>query len=134
MVIGSRYLPPAKSADDDFMTSFGNWAVHPRPSTCCTGTPEPPYTDAMVIYRIYPTRLFRELETGQAGRLRHREMVRTLLGVEPLLSVRAAKRKLRIAVIPVDEPARNRRRAQAAAFPLGGRLHGPDLREIWFWK
>ena len=25
MVIASRYLPPAKSADDDPMTAFGNW-------------------------------------------------------------------------------------------------------------
>ena len=103
MVIVSRYLGPAKRQDDDFLTSFGNW-LFTRTINVLHGAH---YTDAMVIYRAYHRRLIQELELDQdksyatAERLFH-----TRISWEPLLSVRAARRKLKVTEIPGSEPPR----------------------------
>ena len=46
MVIASRYLPPATSADDDLLTAFGNWLFTKTVNLLHGGA----YTDAMVMY------------------------------------------------------------------------------------
>jgi len=103
MVIVSRYLDSAKSHDDDFITAFGNWLFTKTVNILYGGS----YTDVMVIFRVYKTRLIYDLELHKdgayatAGKLFHPH-----IGWEPLLSVRAAKCKLKIGEIPGNEPAR----------------------------
>ncbi len=134
MVIGSRYLPPAKSEDDDGLTSFGNWLFTHTINVLHGHAWRRPYTDAMVIYRIYPTRLFYELELEKHEGYITEKWFGTLLGVEPLLSVRAAKRKLRIAEIPVDEPARISGARKLQPFRWGGAYMAQIWRELTYWK
>jgi len=61
MVIASRYKPPAHSADDDWITAFGNWLFTRTINLLHRGQ----YTDAMVIFRAYRKRLISELELDQ---------------------------------------------------------------------
>ncbi len=134
MVIGSRYLPPARSADDDWLTAFGNWTFTHAINVLHGHAWRRPYTDAMVIYRIYRTRLFYELELDQPAGYAVEKWFGTRLGVEPLLSVRAAKRKLRIAEIPVDEPARIGGERKLQPFRWGAGYMTQVFRELYFWK
>lgn len=57
MVIGSRYFGDATSEDDDIVTGFGNWLFTNTINLLHGGH----YSDAMTIYRIYPTRLYYQL-------------------------------------------------------------------------
>jgi glycosyltransferase involved in cell wall biosynthesis len=103
MVIVSRYLSGAKSDDDDWLTGFGNWLFTKTVNVLHRAK----YTDVMVIYRAFWTRLIRELELEQDRWYRTPEwLFRTRISWEPLLSVRAARRKLKITEIPGDEPPR----------------------------
>ena len=103
MVIASRYLPPAKSEDDGWITGFGNWLFTKTVNTLHGGK----YTDAMTIFRIYRTPLFFELGLNQETPYTIPELLYfTRMGIEPLLSVRAARAKCRIAEIPSNEPKR----------------------------
>src|SRR5207302_10014948 len=47
LVVVSRYLPPAKSADDNWLTAFGNWMF----SRMVRLLGRFPITDALTIYR-----------------------------------------------------------------------------------
>ncbi|GAB6125364.1 hypothetical protein JCM14124_10700 [Humidesulfovibrio idahonensis] len=103
MVIASRYLGEAKSDDDDPITAFGNWLFTKTINILHGGH----YTDAMVIYRAYKKQMVHDLELMDEGAYRTPErLFFTKISWEPLLSVRAAKRKLKITEIPGDEPAR----------------------------
>jgi glycosyltransferase involved in cell wall biosynthesis len=103
MVVASRYLPPAKSADDDLLTGFGNHLFTGTVNLLHGGH----YTDAMGIYRAYRTQLFYELglDDERAYRLVER-LYCTRVGIEPLLSVRAARAGCKVGEIASDEPAR----------------------------
>lgn len=103
MVICSRYLADAKSEDDDMVTGFGNWMFTRIINLAFRWN----YTDAMVMYRAYRTNLVYELGIFEESAYQPMErMFFTVSGCEPILSIRAAKRKLRTAEIPGDEPAR----------------------------
>lgn len=103
MVIASRYLPPAKSEDDGLITGFGNWLFTRTVNLLHGGH----YTDAMTIYRIYRTSLFPELGLDQDSAYTLPEKLYfTKMGIEPLLSVRAARAKCKVGEIPSDEPKR----------------------------
>ena len=103
MVIVSRYLPPAKSQDDSLVTGFGNWFFTRLTSVLHGGN----YTDAFVMLRGYRTALLTELDLlGDNGFKTPERLFKTDIPIEPLLSVRAARAKCRIAEIPGDEPAR----------------------------
>ncbi|MBF0478068.1 MAG: glycosyltransferase family 2 protein [Candidatus Omnitrophica bacterium] len=103
MVIVSRYAPGAKSDDDDAITGFGNWMFTSLINLCHGGH----YTDAMVIYRAYRKDLIYELGLDLDKHYEVEEkLFHTRVSWEPLLSMRAARKKLRIAEIPGDEPAR----------------------------
>jgi len=103
MVIASRYLGDAKSEDDDPITAFGNWLFTKTVNILHGGS----YTDAMVIYRAYKKQMVYDLDLMDEGAYRTPEkLFFTKISWEPLLSVRAAKRRLRITEIPGDEPAR----------------------------
>ena len=103
MVIASRYLPPAKSEDDGVLTAFGNWLFTRTVNVLHGGH----YTDAMTIFRIYRTNLFYELGLDKNSAYELPEKLYfTRMGIEPLLSVRAARAKCQIAEIPSNEPKR----------------------------
>lgn len=103
MVIGSRYFGDATSEDDDMITGFGNWLFTGTINLLHGGR----YTDAMTIYRIYPKALFYQLGIDLDSTYeRYEKMFFTKIGIEPVLSVRAAKAGLRTADIACPEPAR----------------------------
>lgn len=103
MVIASRYLPPAKSDDDGLITGFGNWWFTKTVNALHGGS----FTDAMTIFRIYRTKLFYELGINHDNPYQLPErLFSTRMGIEPLLSLRAARAKCRIAEISSDEPKR----------------------------
>jgi len=103
MVIVSRYAKGAKSEDDDFLTGFGNWMFTSLINLCHGGH----YTDAMVIYRAYKKQLIFDLGLDKDKAYEKEErLFKTNVSWEPLLSIRAARKKLKIAEIPGDEPAR----------------------------
>lgn len=130
MVIVSRYLDQARSADDDIMTGFGNW-LFTRSVNRLFGAH---YTDAMVIYRAYKTKLYRELELDKDRWYTTPEkLFFTRLGIEPMLSARAAKRKLKIGEIPGDEPARIGGERKLQMFRWGAGYYFQFLRDYLFW-
>lgn len=103
MVIVSRYLSGAKSYDDDFITAFGNWLFTKTINVLHGGH----YTDAMVIFRAYRKKLIYDLELLDDKNYEFVEkLFRTSISWEPLLSVRAARSKLKVTEIPGDEPPR----------------------------
>ena len=134
MVIASRYLPPAKSADDDLMTGFGNWLFTHAINVLHGHAWSRPYTDAMVMYRAYRTKLFYELDLHKEESYAPEKWFGTILGIEPLLSIRAAKRKVRIGEIPEDEPARIGGHRKLQPFRWGGAYMSQVWRELYFWK
>jgi len=93
LVIVSRYLPPAKSEDDTWVTAFGNWMF----STMMTFLGPHKITDSLGMYRGIRTAL-----------IHHPEFERLLYGpvFEPLTSALANTLKMRITEIPGDEPLR----------------------------
>lgn len=103
MAIASRYAKGSKSYDDDFLTSFGNWFF----TSTVNLLYHVHYTDVMGIYRAYRKKLVYELDLDKDHSYTTAEkLFRTNISWEPLLSVRAAKRKLKILEIPADEPKR----------------------------
>ena len=103
MVVASRYLPPAKSDDDGLITGFGNWFFTKTVNILHKGK----YTDAMTIYRIYRRDIFYHLGLDKESTYRIPEtLFFTTMGIEPVLSVRAARAKLKISEIPSNEPKR----------------------------
>jgi glycosyltransferase involved in cell wall biosynthesis len=133
MVIASRYLPPAKSEDDDPMTAFGNWLFTHAINVLHGHSWSRPYTDAMVMFRIYRTQLFYELDLHREESYTPEKWFGTILGIEPLLSIRAAKRKVKIAEIAADEPDRIGGARKLQPFRWGGAYMAQVWREIFFW-
>lgn len=103
LVIASRYLPGAGSDDDDAITSFGNWLFTRTVNILHGGA----YTDAMVIFRIFQRELPARLDLFSD---RHYSFVerffRTRISWEPLMSVRAARKRLKVGEIASREPPR----------------------------
>jgi glycosyltransferase involved in cell wall biosynthesis len=130
MVIASRYFQGAKSEDDDFLTGFGNWLFTTVINVLHGGH----YTDAMVMYRAYRTNLFTELDLEKEASYAPEKLAGTVMGIEPLLSVRCAKRKLRVAEIPGDEPPRlaGDRKLQVVRWGVAYMLQ--IFRELYFWR
>lgn len=130
MVIASRYKEDAKSMDDTIISWFANRFFTTSINLLFGGH----YTDAMVIYRAYRTRMFYELELDKDEHYPLEGLFRTIVGIEPLLSIRAAKRKLKIGEIPADEPTRI---GSFNKFPKvsGGLIYlGQMIRELWHWR
>ena len=103
MVIASRYLGDAKSEDDDLITAFGNWLFTKTVQWLFGGN----MTDVMVIFRAYRKQIIYDLELDRDKWYTTPEKLFSCkISWEPLLSARAAKRRLRVAEIPGDEPPR----------------------------
>ncbi|MBU0469209.1 MAG: glycosyltransferase family 2 protein [Candidatus Omnitrophica bacterium] len=131
MVIVSRYAKGAKSYDDDAITAFGNKLF----TTSISLLHGFHYTDAMVIYRIYSTKLIQELDLDKDESYETEEkLFGTNISWEPLLSIRAAKRGLKIAEIPGDEPARDGGERKLQVLRWGAAYMYQNIREIFVWK
>lgn len=131
MVIASRYLKEARSQDDDPVTAFGNWIFTFTVNMLYRGS----YTDVMGIYRIYRVGLIHELELDKdAAYSRAEKLFNTHISWEPLLSVRAAKRRLKIAEIPADEPARIGGKRKLKILKWGAAYYFQFLREFFLWR
>lgn len=93
MVIVSRYAGGAKSEDDDPVTKFGNWMFTTLINVLFGGN----YTDTLVMFRAWRKELLEICAMDTA----------TIMGgLEPQLSIRCAKNKLKVCDIPGDEPKR----------------------------
>ena len=92
MVIASRYLPGAKSEDDDTVTAFGNWMFTKMINLAFSAN----YTDTLCMLRIWKKDLFYMSENMRVERT----------GLEPVFCIKAAKLKLKVGEVPGDEPAR----------------------------
>ncbi len=130
MVIASRYLGGARSEDDDWLTGIGNWTFTKLINVLHGGH----YTDAMVMFRAYRTKLFWDLELDREEAYAPERLFGTVMGVEPLLSIRAARRKLRLGEIPGDEPARIGGERKLQAFRWGGAYLVQTVRELYHWR
>jgi hypothetical protein len=131
MVIVSRYLGKAKSQDDDIVTAFGNWFFTKTVNILYGGN----YTDAMVIYRAYKTKIIYDLELNKDEGFRTAEkLFRTNVSWEPLLSVRALKRKLNVSEIPGDEPPRIGGERKLRIFKWGAVFLFQFIRELFCWR
>lgn len=92
MVIVSRYADGAKSYDDDFITSVGN-RMFTKLTNILYGAK---YTDTLVMFRAFRKDFIRTLELD----------VKNQPALELQLCIRCAKRNLKVAEIPGDEPKR----------------------------
>ena len=130
MVIASRYDKGAKSYDDGVITGFGNWMFTSLINLLFGAK----YTDAMVMLRAWKKEVFCNLDLDKDKSYELEEKIfRTKVGVEPLLSVRAAKKKLKCANIPGDEPARIGGERKLKIIQWGGAYLFEVLREKFFW-
>jgi len=128
MVIVSRYKDGAQSQDDDTITGFGNWMFTTMIGLCHGFR----YTDAMVIYRAYRTNLAYELNLNDEKAYAFPEkLFNTRVSWEPLLSIRAARKKLKIAEIPGDEPPRVAGKRKLQVLPWGAVFLYQNFRELF---
>ena len=102
MVIVSRYKDGAKSDDDTVLSGIGNY-VFTKITNILFGFP---YTDAMVIYRAYKKSVPHDLGLTKTRSDFYEKHIGKYISWEPSLSIRCAKRKLKIGEIPGDEPVR----------------------------
>jgi len=131
MVIVSRYAEGAQSYDDDAITGFGNKLFTTTINLLHRGR----FTDAMVIYRAYRKNLIFDLDLDKDSSYETEErLFKTNISWEPLLSVRAAKRKLRVADIPGDEPARTGGERKLQVWRWGAAYMYQVIREIFVWR
>ncbi len=131
MVIVSRYAPGARSLDDDAITGFGNWLF----TNTINFLHGAKYTDAMVIYRAYHKKLIYDLDLDKDSSYSFEEnLFKTKISWEPLLSVRAAKRHLKVIEIPGDEPAREGGERKLQVLKWGAAYMFEFWREIFIWR
>jgi glycosyltransferase involved in cell wall biosynthesis len=131
LVIGSRYLGDAKSDDDDLVTGFGNWLFTRTVNLLHGGH----YTDAMVIYRAFTRNLIYQLDLHKEESYALPEkLFFTNISWEPLMSVRAAKRKMKITEVAVGEPARIGGQRKLQVIRWGAAFYFQFIRELWYWR
>jgi glycosyltransferase involved in cell wall biosynthesis len=131
MCIVSRYAQGAKSYDDDAVTGFGN-SLFTGLINLLHGAK---YTDAMVIYRAYPKKLISDLDLDKDSSFAFEEkLFHTKISWEPLLSIRAAKRRLQVCDIPGDEPAREGGERKLQVLKWGAAYMFEIWRELFIWR
>lgn len=131
MVIVSRYLDNAKSEDDDILTAFGNWLFTRTVNLLFRSS----YTDVMVMYRAYKKQLIFDLELNLDKSYELPEkLFSTRISWEPMLSARAAIRKLRITEIPGDEPPRIGGNRKLQIWRWGAAYYFQFLRDFLLWR
>lgn len=131
MVIVSRYAKGAKSYDDDAVTGFGNWTFTNLINLFYGSR----YTDSFVMFRAWRKDIFYKLDLDKDESYSFEEkLFRTTVGVEPLMSIRAAKRKLKCADIPGDEPDRIGDGRKLQVFKWGAAYLFEVFRELFYWR
>ena len=131
LIIGSRYLGDATSQDDDFLTGFGNWLFTRTVNLLHGGR----YTDAMVIYRAFRRELIYALDLHkEESYLLPERLFGTVMSWEPLMSVRAAKKKVRIGEVAVGEPPRIGGERKLQIWRWGAAYYFQFFRELWYWR
>ncbi len=131
MVIISRYAPGAHSYDDDFLTAFGNRLFTLLINLLHQGH----YTDAMVIYRAYRKSLIAELDLDKEESYSVEEsLLKTKISWEPLLSIRCAKKRFKVAEIPGDEPVREGGERKLQIWRWGAAYLFEIFREVFVWR
>jgi len=131
MVIASRYLGDARSEDDDWVTAFGNWLFTKTVNWLHGGR----YTDAMVIFRAYRKQLVSDLELDQDRWHRTPEwLFRCRISWEPLLSARAARRRLKVTEIPGSEPPRIGGERKLKVLRWGASYYFQFIRDLLLWR
>ena len=131
LVIGSRYLGDASSQDDDMLTGFGNWLFTWTVNLLHGGH----YTDVMVIYRAFRRDLIYELDLEkEESYFLPEKLFGTVISWEPLMSVRAAKRRKRIAEVAVGEPPRIGGERKLQIWRWGAAYYFQFFRELWHWR
>ena len=89
----------------------------------------------MVIYRAYKTKMVYDLELNLHKWYQTPEkLLHTRISWEPLLSVRAAKRKLKVAEIPGDEPVRTGGTRKLQVIKWGVSYYFQFWRELFVWR
>lgn len=131
MVIASRYADGAKSADDDALTGFGNWMFTRLINFLYGGR----YTDTMGMYRAWKKELFTRLDLDKDESFAPEKLVGvTGIGIDPLLSIRCLKRKLKVAEIPASEPKRLGGVRKMLPFRWGSIILMQVFRELYYWR
>ena len=118
MVIVSRYLGGAKSADDNAVTGFGNWLFTRLVNVLHRGH----YTDVMVMYRGLRTSLMHALHLDDPDDFLTKwtgKIFFATMGNEPLMSARAARAGYKVGEIAGDEPPRIGGKAKLKVFRWG---------------
>src|SRR3989338_2739082 len=90
MVIVSRYMQGAKSHDDDFFTSIGNFLFTKLVNLFFRAK----YTDVLVIFRAFRKDILKKINLDAKE------------DIDLQLSIKCAKNKLKVSDIPGDEPKR----------------------------
>ncbi len=131
MVIASRYADGAKSYDDDLVTAFGNW-LFTKTINVLHGSR---YTDALVMYRAFKKELVYtlDLHKNESYQLEER-LFHTTISWDPLLSVRCAKKKLRVCDIPGDEPVRIGGKRKLQILRWGAAYYFQFIKEKFTWR
>jgi glycosyltransferase involved in cell wall biosynthesis len=130
MVIASRYLGDAHSEDDDLLTAFGNRLFTGLINRLHGGH----YTDAMGIFRAYKSSLFSGLALDREESYAPEKLAFTVIGIEPLLSIRCAKRRLSVSEIPVSEPPRIGGDRKLQVVRWGSAYLLQTFRELYHWR
>ena len=131
LAIASRYLDHAKSEDDDLLTAFGNWLFTKTINFLHGGH----YTDAMVILRAFKKNTIYQLDLDKEKSYQLVEKIfHTIISWEPLMSVRAAKQKLKITELPFDEPKRIGGKRKLQIFQWGAAYYLQFWLELFCWK
>ncbi len=102
MVMVSRYLGDAKSYDDSFLSGKGNRAF----TFLINKIYNVNYTDSLIGFRAYKKETIKKIGLVSGPACWFEKMFYGHTSWDFLSSVRCAKRKLKVAEIPGDEPAR----------------------------
>jgi glycosyltransferase involved in cell wall biosynthesis len=130
MVIASRYKDGAKSDDDTVVTAFGNWLFTKIINILYGGT----FTDSLTNFRIYKKCLIKDLDLDKEETYASGEkLFNTPLGIEPILSTRAAKKSLKVGEIAADEPDRIGGVTKLRVWRQGAAYMYQILREKFVW-
>ena len=120
-----------RSEDDDFLTGIANWVF----TRTVNLLHDAHYTDAMVIYRAFRRELIYELDLHKEESYRLPErLFRTVISWEPLMSVRAAKRRKKIGEVAVGEPPHIGGQRKLQMWRWGAAYYFQFFRELWFWR
>ena len=100
MIIVSRYKGQARSYEDDWMSALANFSFNKIVNFLFSAH----YTDCLVMYRAFKKELLGKLNFNQNTGMQFNRYNAPLF--ELLISIRCAKKKMRVAEIPGDEPDR----------------------------